>query len=58
MAPSIRVNMAKVATMGKAEIGLKIPIRGNIKLANKPVNITKARLSPTEYTKLSIAFIL
>ena len=39
-------------------MGLEIPIRGKTKLANKPVNVIKARLSPTEYSKLSIAPIL
>jgi len=48
------VNIAKVAIMGKTEIGLEIPIRGKAKLANSPENIIKAMLNPTEYSRLSI----
>ena len=46
--------MAKVVIMGKTEIGLEIPIRGKVKLATTPEKIIKARLNPTEYSRLSI----
>ena len=54
MGIKIKVNMAKVAIIGKTEIGLEIPIRGRAKLAASPENIIKARLNPTEYSRLSI----
>ena len=58
MGIKIKVNMAKVAIMGKTEIGLAIPITGKAKLATTPENIIKARLNPTEYSRLSIKPIL
>ena len=58
MGIKIKVNMTKVANMGKTEIGLGIPIRGKAKLAATPENIIKARLNPTEYSRLSITPIL
>ena len=58
MGIKIKVNMVKVAMMGKTEIGLEIPIRGKAKLAASPENIIKARLNPTEYSRLSIMPIL
>ena len=48
------VNTAKVAVTGMREIGLEMPMKGRMKLMNAPKNITKARLNPTEYTKLSV----
>ena len=58
MGIKINVNMVKVAIVGKTEIGLEIPITGRAKLATTPENIIKARLSPTEYSRLSIKPIL
>ena len=58
MGIKIKVNMSKVAIMGKTEIGLEIPIRGKAKLAASPEKKIKARLNPTEYSRLSVMPIL
>ncbi|MBA7646799.1 hypothetical protein ES703_54565 [subsurface metagenome] len=44
--------------MGRVEIGLEIPIGGKAKFTNSPKNIIEARLSPTEYSRLSIMLTL
>lgn len=52
------VNTARLAVTGIREIGLEIPAKGRTEFISAPLNITKATLKPTEYTRLSIVPML
>jgi len=52
------MNTARTTVIGSSEIGLETPTEDSAKSANAPINITKVRLSPTEYARLSIQLIL
>jgi hypothetical protein len=51
---SIKLTTDSTTVIGSNEIGLEIPIKGRAKFVSAPINMTEARLSPTEYTRLSI----
>jgi len=58
MVISIAVNNVKVDTTGKGVNGLDTPTMGRTRCIKSPVNIEKAILNPTEYSRVSVTLIL